>query len=90
MLLLAYTCSIIFSFLYQFCNQNILKLQYLYSRSHCDFCHTIIKTLRFTAYYKFLKLRGQSRCCNQPLQRLYLIGELVSVWCYFPLLSYSF
>ncbi|MDU4506626.1 MAG: prepilin peptidase, partial [Staphylococcus sp.] len=45
MLLLAYTCSIIFSFLYQFCNQNILKLQYLYSRSHCDFCHTIIKPL---------------------------------------------
>ena len=33
---------------------------------------------RFTAYYKFLKLRGQSRCCNQPLQRLYLIGEFVS------------
>lgn len=45
------------------------------------------KTLRFTAYYKFLKLRGQSRCCNQPLQRLYLIGELVSfgaIFLYYP------
>ena len=87
MLLLAYTCSIIFSFLYQFCNQNILKLQYLYSRSHCDFCHTIIKPLDLLPIISFLKLRGQSRCCNQPLQRLYLIGELVSfgaIFLYYP------
>lgn len=87
MLLLAYTCSIIFSFLYQFCNQNILKLQYLYSRSHCDFCHTIIKPLDLLPIISFLKLRAQSRCCNQPLQRLYLIGELVSfgaIFLYYP------
>ncbi|MCC3710185.1 prepilin peptidase, partial [Staphylococcus epidermidis] len=32
MLLLAYTCSIIFSFLYQFCIQNKLNLHDLFFR----------------------------------------------------------
>ena len=86
MVLLAYSCSVIFSFLYQFSHKGFLSLRYFYTRSRCDYCAEIIKPYDLLPIISFITLNGRSRCCRQKLQIYYFIGEVLSV---IPIFLYS-
>lgn len=86
MVLLAYSCSVIFSFLYQFSQKGFLSLRYFYTRSRCDYCAEVIKPYDLLPIISFITLNGRSRCCRQKLQIYYFIGEVLSV---IPIFLYS-
>ena len=65
MVLLAYSCSVIFSFLYQFSHKGFLSLRYFYTRSRCDYCAEVIKPYDLLPIISFITLNGRSRCCRQ-------------------------
>lgn len=75
---LAFTCSVIFSFLYQFSSIEKVNLQYFKRRSQCDYCHTSLKWFDTLPLLSFIFLKGHSRCCSNPLKRSYIIGEILS------------
>ncbi|WP_117238980.1 prepilin peptidase [Staphylococcus pasteuri] len=79
MLVYAFFSSILFSFLYQFSTIGKVKLQYLISRSTCDYCKTTIKYIDLIPIFSFLILRGTSRCCHKRLKYNYIIGEILAL-----------
>lgn len=87
MSLLAYFCSVIFSFLYQFCHTSELNFKYLSTRSKCDHCGQVIKPYDLLPIISFIILRGHSRCCGKKLNRFYILGEVLA---FTPLLLYPF
>lgn len=72
MVLLAYSCSVIFSFLYQFSHKGFLSLRYFYTRSRCDYCAEVIKPYDLLPIISFITLNGRSRCCRQKITNLLL------------------
>lgn len=77
-ILLSFTCSVIFSFLYQFSSVEKLNFQYFKRRSQCDYCHTLLKWFDTIPLLSFIFLKGRSRCCLQTLKKSYIIGEVLS------------
>lgn len=79
MALLAYSCSVIFSFLYQFSHRGVLRFKYFSSRSVCDYCNQNVKPYDLLAIISYILLKGHSRCCHNRLQIHYLIGEVLAL-----------
>ncbi|RIM64908.1 prepilin peptidase [Staphylococcus xylosus] len=79
MLTLFLICPILFSFLYQLCFIENMKLSYLTIRSRCDYCRKKITILETIPILSFIFLRGISRCCNHRISVFYLLGELLSL-----------
>ena len=79
LLTLLLICPILFSFLYQLCFIENMKLSYLTIRSSCDYCRKKITILETIPILSFIFLRGISRCCNRRISVFYLLGELLSL-----------
>lgn len=87
MALLAYSCSVIFSFLYQFSHKGTLKFNYFFSRSVCDHCNQNVKPYDLLPILSYILLKGRARCCHKKLQIYYLIGEVLAL---IPIFLYYF
>jgi len=72
-------CPILFSFLYQLCFVENLKISYLTTRSRCDYCRKKITIIETIPILSFIFLRGTSKCCNRRISVFYLLGEFLSL-----------
>ena len=72
-------CPILFSFLYQLCFVENLKLSYFTTRSKCDYCRKQITIIETIPILSFIFLKGTSRCCHRRISVFYLFGELLSL-----------
>lgn len=72
-------CPILFSYLYQLCHVQSLKLNYLLLRSRCDYCHQQLKFINMIPILSYMMQRGKTRCCNHKLSCFYIIGELLAL-----------
>jgi len=72
-------CPILFSFLYQLCFVENLKLNYFTTRSKCDYCRKQITIIETIPILSFIFLKGTSRCCHRRISVFYLFGELLSL-----------
>lgn len=79
MLIYTYVSSVLFSFLYQLSTNDDFNKHYLKLRSKCDFCQSKLQYFDLIPIFSFLILKGKSRCCKQPLNYSYLIGELLAL-----------
>lgn len=79
MLILFVVCPVLFSFLYQLCFVETFNLKYLATRSKCDFCNKQLSYRDIMPIFSYIRLLGKTSCCNQPLSRLYILGEVLSL-----------
>ncbi len=73
-------CPILFSYLYQLCHMQSLKLAYLLLRSRCDYCQQQLKFINMIPILSYMMQRGKTRCCNHKLSCFYIIGELLALF----------
>ncbi|EKU50170.1 prepilin peptidase [Staphylococcus massiliensis] len=79
--LLILLSSLMFSFLYQLCFVVDLKFKYFTSRSKCDACRSTLRKRDLIPVVSYLLLKGRTHCCDKPLSRLYLVGEILIIAC---------
>lgn len=79
MIVLAYSCSVIFSYLYQLSFINTLDFSYLTRRSTCDYCSRRLKFIELLPIVSFVILKGRSSCCKQRLSWCYVGGETIAM-----------
>ncbi|WP_148248908.1 prepilin peptidase, partial [Staphylococcus aureus] len=65
--LLSYSCSCIFSFLYQFISIEETSFDYLHRRSKCDYCNSSLKWYELMPIISFLLLKGRCRNCRKRI-----------------------
>ncbi len=78
-ILLSYSCSCIFSFLYQFISVEETSFEYLHRRSICDHCHVTLKWYELFPIFSFLMLKGRCRYCRYNISKCHLIGEILAM-----------
>ena len=59
--LLSYSCSCIFSFLYQFISIEETSFDYLHRRSKCDYCNSSLKWYELMPIISFIIKRAMSK-----------------------------
>ncbi|HEI7962548.1 TPA: prepilin peptidase [Staphylococcus aureus] len=73
--LLSYSCSSIFSFLYQFISIEETSFDYLHRRSKCDYCNSSLKWYELMPIISFLLLKGRCRNCHKRISLTHFFGE---------------
>ncbi|HCZ6347380.1 TPA: prepilin peptidase, partial [Staphylococcus aureus] len=73
--LLSYSCSCIFSFLYQFISIEETSFDYLHRRSKCDYCNSSLKWYELMPIISFLLLKGRCRNCHKRISLTHFFGE---------------
>lgn len=73
--LLSYSCSCIFSFLYQFISIEETSFDYLHRRSKCDYCNSSLKWYELMPIISFLLLKGRCRNCRKRISLTHFLGE---------------
>ncbi|CDR50459.1 prepilin peptidase [Staphylococcus schweitzeri] len=78
-ILLSYSCSCIFSFLYQFISVEETSFKYLHRRSKCDHCHVRLKWYELFPIFSFIMLKGRCQYCRYNISKSHLIGEVLAM-----------
>ncbi len=73
--LLSYSCSCIFSFLYQFISIEETSFDYLHRRSKCDYCNSLLKWYELMPIISFLLLKGRCRNCRKRIFLTHFLGK---------------
>ncbi len=73
--LLSYSCSCIFSFLYQFISIEETSFDYLHRRSKCDYCNSSLKCYELMPIISFLLLKGRCRNGRKRISLTHFLGE---------------
>lgn len=89
MFLLAYSCSVIFSYLYHLTTVDKLNLKYFIMYSKCDYCSRRLSWLELLPIISFIYLKGRTLCCNKRLSLNYFIGETL-VFIILPFTSFNY
>ncbi|HAR4963050.1 TPA: prepilin peptidase, partial [Staphylococcus aureus] len=77
--LLSYSCSCIFSFLYQFISIEETSFDYLHRRSKCDYCNSSLKWYELMPIISFLLLKGRCRNCRKRISLTHFLGETFAI-----------
>ncbi|PTE68328.1 peptidase [Staphylococcus devriesei] len=88
MFLLAYACSVIFSYLYHLTTVDQLNLKYFIMHSKCDYCSRRLSWLELLPIINFIYLKGRTLCCHKKLNLNYILGEILA-FVIIPLISFN-
>lgn len=88
MIVLVYSYSCLFSFLYQISSLKTLNIQTCLNRSKCDSCHHRLTWFELFPISSYLFLRTRCRYCHQKISPSHFVGEVLAI-CPFFLIYFS-